>query len=822
LTGWLENAVCHRSKESHSINLRNRAGRRRAYAFVECSAEEAPSPEHEKRPDILFDDFERTDYGDWSATGTAFGSGPIEQSQAPSYQGAFNQHGLRTVNTHASPPPGSVEHRDSATGTLTSREFKIERDYIHFLIGGGAHKNRTCLNLLVEGKVVLSATGRNDNKMQPYSFRVAPWAGKSARLQIVDNETGPWGNIGVDHILFSDTPSVPRGPLVGQPDFGTMALCMMGRKGQPSAELKSPKSNLVSRAPGEPLTGGISQELHLDPGESVTVTCLLAWSFPNLKLDRLGDHRGRWYAGKFPRALEVIDYFVANAARLSRQTRLWRDTWYDSSLPYWFLDRTFLNTSILATSTCFRLGDGRFYGWEGVGCCAGTCTHVWQYAQAAARLFPDLERSLRERVDYGVAMDDNGRIRFRGEHNDHWAVDGQCGVILRTYREHLVSADAGFLARVWPRARKALEFVIQQDARADGILDGPQHNTLDTDWWGEIAWLSGMYLAALRAGEEMARAMGDEAFAVQCRSIFGIGRKRLVEGLFDGDYFINKVDPSKADTINSGTGCHIDQVFGQSWAAQVGLGRVLPQKESISALKSLWLYNFTPDVGLYRKVMKPGRWYAMPGEAGLLMCTFPRNDWDYDRAKGKGPDWAAGYFNECMNGFEYQVAWHMIAEGLVKEGLAVTRAVHDRYHGSRRNPWTEIECGDHYARSMASYGVFLTACGFEYHGPDGSLGFAPAIHPERFKAAFTAAEGWGSYSQTQLPHKFVAALELKSGELKLNQLSVRATHPVSEVKVKHGSRTLAATVEQREGRTIIRLKRKTVIKAGQTLEVTLT
>jgi len=131
-----------------------------------------------------------------------------------------------------------------------------------------------------------------------------------------------------------------------------------------------------------------------------------------------------------------------------------------------------------------------------------------------------------------------------------------------------------------------------------------------------------------------------------------------------------------------------------------------------------------------------------------LMCTFPRADWDYTQAKGKGPDWAAGYFNECMNGFEYQVASHMIWEGLVTEGLAVARAVHDRYHPSRRNPWNEVECGDHYARSMASYGVFLAACGFEYHGPNGHLAFCPRVKnptiPDTFKCAFTSAAGWGS------------------------------------------------------------------------------
>ena len=132
------------------------------------------------------------------------------------------------------------------------------------------------------------------------------------------------------------------------------------------------------------------------------------------------------------------------------------------------------------------------------------------------------------------------------------------------------------------------------------------------------------------------------------------------------------------------------------------------------------------------------------------MCTFPRSDWDYAQAKGKGAGWAAGYFNECMNGFEYQVAGHMLWEGMVTEGLAVTRAVHDRYHASRRNPWNEVECGDHYARSMASYGVFLAACGFDYHGPKGHLGFAPRIHPGEFQGRVSPARKDGARSASKL------------------------------------------------------------------------
>ena len=187
------------------------------------------------------------------------------------------------------------------------------------------------------------------------------------------------------------------------------------------------------------------------------MTFVLAWHFPNLSLGRPGCRKcGRYYATKFPSAHAVAQYVAANFDRLARETRLWRDTWYDSTLPFWFLDRTFLNTSILATSTCFRFANGRFYGWEGVGCCEGTCGHVYHYAHAAARLFPELERTTREKVDFGLAQQPDGAIHFRGEFNNIPAVDGQAGTILRALREHQMSADAHFSSATgrkssWPR-----------------------------------------------------------------------------------------------------------------------------------------------------------------------------------------------------------------------------------------------------------------------------------------------------------------------------------------------------------------------------------
>ena len=780
LNGWLQNAILP-NDPGLPLTRRNSIKRTPGLTFLDCSVEKLSQPDtRPAAPDIVFEDWNKDNYDGWTVEGTAFGTRPAKRSEAPKYMGDFGDVGDRFVNTHVTGAKGSIAERDGATGTLTSRPFTIERNYVNFMIGGGSHKGKTCLNLLVDDKVVDSATGRDNDRMFPHTFDVRQFRGKQAVIQIVDHDTGHWGNIGVAAIRFSDHRAGPQ-KIEEMAGFGTMGLGLIGAEADVASarpikapETESPKADDATAPFDENLTGTIGRLVKLAAGQSAQVDFVLTWHFPNLELDRLGKV-GRHYATRFDSASAVAGYVAKEFDRLAEQTKLWRDTWYDSTLPHWFLDRTFLNISILATSTAYRFADGRFYSWEGVGCCAGTCTHVWHYAHAMARLFPELERITRENVDLKIALNrDSGVMGFRAEFDHGLAVDGQSGTLLRCYREHLMSADDAFLKRNWPSIKKAYEPLLALDGNEVGVMEGAQMNTLDKPWYGKVAWLSSLYVAAIKAGESMARLMGDGAFADRCKAIAERGAKNLVAELFDGEFFLNKVDPKHLDAINSGTGCEIDQVFGQSWAFQVGLGRILPEKKTRLALQSLWKYNFTPDVGPYRAKYKDGRWYAMPGEAGLLMCTFPRNDWDYDNAKGKGPSWATGYFNECMNGFEHQVAGHMIWEGMVQEGLAIERALHDRYSASRRNPWNEIECGDHYSRSMASFGVYLAACGYEYDGPRGLLAFAPRLTPDDFKAAFTTAEGWGTFAQSRAGAGQTNTLYLKWGRLRLQSLRVHS------------------------------------------------
>jgi hypothetical protein len=178
------------------------------------------------RPDMVFEDFEGATYGGWIATGDAFGSGPNRQP-FPTYQGDVGALGKGFVNSHSALVGGQRQTGDQLTGTLTSKPFTIDRHYIRFLIGGGSHAGKTCMNLHVDGEVVLSATGKNKNEMHAEQFDVGAFLGRQGHLEIVDQVAGGWGNIGLDHIVFTDH---------GQPDERSHRIAVVAREHQLDAK----------------------------------------------------------------------------------------------------------------------------------------------------------------------------------------------------------------------------------------------------------------------------------------------------------------------------------------------------------------------------------------------------------------------------------------------------------------------------------------------------------------------------------------------------------------------------------------------------------
>ncbi|MHC4672348.1 MAG: GH116 family glycosyl hydrolase, partial [Planctomycetota bacterium] len=426
-------------------------------------------------------------------------------------------------------------------------------------------------------------------------------------------------------------------------------------------------------------------------------------------------------------------------------------------------------------------------------------------------------RSVRQMQDFNPAEGLNaktGIIAFRGR-GGALAGDSQCAYILMAYREHLMSADHTFLQDNWPNIRKSLKFSIHQDKNSDGLIEGRQHNTYDISFYGANTMIGSLYLAALRAGEEMALKMRDDEFAQTCRNIFESGRILTVDKLFDGEYFIQKVDRQKYPKFQYNDGCLSDHLIGQGWAHQVGLGYIYPREYVLKALRSVWKYNWAPDVGPHTRVHQPEIVFADPGEPGLLLCTWP---------KSKHPGYqSVRYRNTVWTGIEAQVAGHMLYEGMLKEGLAIVRGIHDRYDGTKHNPWNQILCGDHYARAMASWGCLIGVSGFIYDGPAGKIGFAPRLNPQNFKAFFSAAEGWGSIVQQRTENKQTNRIEVKWGKLRVKTMLFELPEGLrpATATITAADRKIEGKSIIKDNRIVIELAEPVIVNNGSAIEVVL-
>jgi hypothetical protein len=291
-----------------------------------------------------------------------------------------------------------------------------------------------------------------------------------------------------------------------------------------------------------------------------------------------------------------------------------------------------------------------------------------------------------------------------------------------------------------------------------------------------------LYLGALKAATRMAEAVGEREAADTYSRLFESGRGRLEE-LWNGEFYMQRIpavesiQPSAASPnepwhapavvdgqvrYQYGEGCLSDQLLGEWFATVAGLGPLLAPDRVRATLGSIYRHNFKHDFFEHPNAQ---RLYALEDEKGLLLCTWP---------KGGRPALPFPYADEVWTGIEYQVAAHLIYAGHVAEGVALVRAVRDRYDGRRRNPWNEVECGSHYARALSSWSLVLALCGFSFSAPEARLGFAPRINARDFRCFFTAGSGWGVFRQRlESERAFEVRLDLHYGELRLRRLELR-------------------------------------------------
>jgi len=891
-----------------------------------------PLAEASPRPDIVFEDFEHG-YENWKVEGEAFGTAPA-QGTLPNQQPVSGFLGSGLVNSYL--------NGDATTGRLISKPFSIDRNFIRFLVGGG-HFAKTQIRLVVDGKVARATSGKDNERLEPASWQVGEFAGKTGHIEIVDEEKGGWGHINVDQIVFSDLTgdrnvmvlldqllparfsavrpsdlpggrsavrleglalhpdsaqttdserglellirSVGRGKVVlaagplletahaglshyrqraysflcglagakyvfstglhpRAPGFGSLALAALSERVSvlPAfddldqawrqfavdgrfAKLEQVQPKAPSAA-GRTVFGAVAVEVEVAAGATVEAPFLLAWHYPN-KYNGGDTWMGCHYATQWADARAVVRDAAANFPTLRQRTELFRQTFYDGTLPAWLLDCVTANAAIIRhVGVVFRIANGDVYGWEGSnGCCAPTCTHVWGYEQALARLFPELEKDMR-RIDFKRQQRPDGGVNNRTDipspprpSGEQPFADGHASCILKAYREALNHPNESLFEEYWPHILKAVEYLIARDAKSaggepGGVLRDDQWNTYDEALHGVTTFISGYYLAALRAGEEWARRVGDSASAARFHAIFEKGQKTLVELCWNGDYFQQDLPDYLDRQGEVGPGCMADQLIGQWWAHQLGLGYILPREKVIAALKAVFQHNFKSDLTGWAH---SPRAFAGARDKGLIICTWP---------KGGRPAKVMLYSDEVWTGIEYQVAAHLIYEGLIEEGFAITKAARDRYDGIPRspfprNPWNEIECGGHYARAMSSWSLLLALSGFHYDGPRSALRFVPRIAPDRFRGPFTGPEGWGSLSQTRQGQTQRNELSLKEGRFPVSEITLGTPVAPKSVRVEHEGRLIEAAFRAVADGVVISFKPALMVEARQRLSIEL-
>ena len=501
---------------------------------------------------------------------------------------------------------------------------------------------------------------------------------------------------------------------------------------------------------GHTWDAGVAAAFALAPGESTTIDIVHAWWFPNryADFDRFGPPNaygptrfwvGNHYATRFGGALDVLDAYLGDRDRLDGASREWASSVEGSDLPAPLRDTIMAQPSLVRSPSVFRTADGKTFAFEGAlgastrnwngdagGSCPLSCNHVLNYEQALGRLFPAIGRDMRE-TEFGIQGPD-GSIPHRVVlplYLPQWngvliggperpALDGMLGAVLKTYRSVLDGADADWLRAQWPHLRAVISHISEKTDKT-GIVYGEQPVTYDIALHGPNMFVGALWLAALRAMSEMSVISGEpDTFA----ALFKTASVAYDELLWNGEFY---AQPNTGEAYDFGTGCLSDQLFGQWWAHELGLGHLLPPDRIRTALRSIVKYNL-------RTHFEPHgyREFADGDETGLVICSWPH---------GGRPEIPLRYCDEVWTGVEYQVAAHCLYEGLDEEGLAIVRGVRARYDGTRRNPFNEVECGDHYVRAMAGWSLLKAWTGVNH---DATAGKRPGRFP------YVAGGSWGA------------------------------------------------------------------------------
>ncbi len=582
--------------------------------------------------------------------------------------------------------------------------------------------------------------------------------------------------------------------------------------------------------PKSPNKGWLCVQDELDAGESAEINMGMAWFYPNHRSIR-GTLVGHMYGNWFSDSVGAAGYLIRNRKRHLERSRELPETVMGSRLPEKLRLALLDQINTLTKSTHF-IKNGSFGLQEGHGCCAFNTVDVDHYSSyTLSMLFPELRETVLD-MHTALAHPENGKIHHglpgtveeieAGGEEGYNRWDCCCQYALQVYRDAKWSGNLELMKRCWPTAVRAMDLIIGMDFYEVGLpyIEGG----ITYDHWrmrGIVTFMAGVYLAALRAMEEMARMVGEPEAAQRYRELFERGLDSFEALLWNGEqyllYYGRRTEGEDVEYKREGeeghlrprcpsgactrpgayveiedTGVMTDALNGNGTAAAMGLGAFLDRSRVRKQLRLVLERNVQPENMAIINGSYPD---------GHFLDGFPFMQWQ--------TPWT---------GTEYFLAIQLYAAGMVREGDRVVELVHDR-HVREGMRFDHCECNNHYSRPLCIWGAYAARLGLEVDGINGRLRVNPAGRLRTYSGLLMTGMATCTLAYAADADGTEAEITVLSGGLPLKTLRVGCSPEPTKVTVRREGRALEASVATEAGEAVIELPRRIKLKAGETLQV---
>ncbi len=443
----------------------------------------------------------------------------------------------------------------------------------------------------------------------------------------------------------------------------------------------------------------LCSKVTLQPEEKKNVRFILSWYFPNLYTSGNKKH-GHYYENLYKSSLEANKFLAENTSSIFDKTVEFTELLYSADLPKIYPDSWSSNLSQLIKSSHY-LKNGKFGLWEGLGSCGFHTTDITYHASfGLINIFPDLQK---KQMKMGAEFQrKDGRVHhlflpgFEKVDDSYERVDMNMQFVLMVLRDYLFTGDRGYLASLWDNVKRAMDSIEMLDKDNDGLPDyDTKRNTYDAwNFSGASAYISILWLAALKASSVLAEKTGDYMHKDKWCSLLEKGKKSLEEKLWNGDYYNLWINGDDYDES-----LMTDQLDGEWFLRMAGLEGNIPDERIRDIINFIFNNNFDKEQGLVNATVPEGR--------KTTVHTYKNCQ--------AGAVWT---------GIGYAFSALAISSGHDYVSDTVVESIHNNQLRFGHF-WDHWECGHHYTRPMSSWSILLAISGMKVDYENKKLSFEP-------------------------------------------------------------------------------------------------